>query len=243
MFIIKLDAIDSTNSYLRRTASVSIPKDYTVVWSEFQTQGRGQMGAHWQSEEGKNLTFSMFKRNTEFDIDDRFVISMLVSLGIFKSLKKFQLPRLAIKWPNDILSEELKICGILIENIIKNNQLVGSVIGIGLNVNQRFFHNLPSATSMHLLTGKLHEKEELLAEIVTSIKIQFENAKSKTIEEITEEYESLLFRLDKPSTFKIAGEKVFSGIIRGVTPSGRLKVWLEDQDIKTFDFKEITLLY
>lgn len=243
MYIIKLDAIDSTNSYLRANASVSLPMDYTVVWSEFQTQGRGQMGTHWQSEDGKNLTFSVFKRNTGFHIDNRFVISMLVSLGIFKSLKKFQLPKLAIKWPNDILSEELKICGILIENIIKNNQLVGSVIGIGLNVNQRFFHNLPSATSMYLLTGKLHEKEELLTEIVKSIQDYFEKSKTKTIKEITEEYESFLFRLDKPSTFKIEGERVFSGIIKGVTPSGHLEVWLEDQDIKTFDLKEITLLY
>lgn len=242
MYLIKLDAIDSTNSYLRTSASVSMPKDYTVVWSEIQTKGRGQMGTIWHSQEGKNLTFSVFKRNIGLDVNNQFVISMLVSMAIFRTLKKFQLPKLSIKWPNDILSEQYKICGILIENIVKNNTIAGSIIGVGLNVNQRFFDDLPSASSMYLLTGKLHNKEEIITEIVSSIKYYFKLLSQKTIPQLKQEYTNRLFRLNKPSTFKQNG-KTFVGIIQGVKTNGQLIVRIEDEKIKTFDFKEITLLY
>lgn len=242
MYLIKLDAIDSTNSYLRTSASVSMPKDYTVVWSEIQTKGRGQMGTIWYSQEGKNLTFSVFKRNIGLDVNNQFVISMLVSMAIFRTLKKFQLPKLSIKWPNDILSEQYKICGILIENIVKNNTIAGSIIGVGLNVNQRFFDDLPSASSMYLLTGKLHNKEEIITEIVSSIKYYFKLLSQKTIPQLKQEYTNRLFRLNKPSTFKQNG-KTFVGIIQGVKTNGQLIVRIEDEKIKTFDFKEITLLY
>lgn len=242
MYLIKLDAIDSTNSYLRASASVSMPKDYTVVWSEIQTKGRGQMGTIWHSQEGKNLTFSVFKRNIGLDVNNQFVISMLVSMAIFRTLKKFQLPKLSIKWPNDILSEQYKICGILIENIVKNNTIAGSIIGVGLNVNQRFFDDLPSASSMYLLTGKLHNKEEIITEIVSSIKYYFKLLSQKTIPQLKQEYTNRLFRLNKPSTFKQNG-KTFVGIIQGVKTNGQLIVRIEDEKIKTFDFKEITLLY
>jgi BirA family biotin operon repressor/biotin-[acetyl-CoA-carboxylase] ligase len=201
------------------------------------------MGTQWQSQNGKNLTFSVFKRSANFNIEERFVISMLVSLAIFNCLKKFQIPKLKIKWPNDILAEEHKICGILIENIIKNNKLAGSIIGIGLNVNQRFFDDLPRASSMYSLTGKLFDREEVLAALVSSIKLQFEAAEHKTLDFIRKEYESHLFRFNKPSTFRTLKGKIITGIIKGVTKDGQLRLLLEDEKIKIFDFKELTLLY
>ncbi|WP_370391911.1 biotin--[acetyl-CoA-carboxylase] ligase [uncultured Winogradskyella sp.] len=243
MFIIKLDAIDSTNSYLRASANVSLPKDFTVVWSDLQTEGRGQMGTQWQSQGGKNLTFSVFKRNTNFNIEERFVISMLVSLAIYNCLRTFQIPKLKIKWPNDILAEEHKICGILIENIIKNNALAGSVIGIGLNVNQRFFDDLPRASSMYSLTGKLFDRDEVLTALIGSLKQQFEAVDNKTFKGIKKEYESHLFRFKKPSTFRALNGETITGIIKGVTQDGQLRLLLEDDKIEIFDFKELTLLY
>ena len=143
MYIIKLNAIDSTNSYLKEMASVVFPKDFTVVVTELQTKGRGQMGANWQAEKGKNLTASVFKSLSSFSIYDQFYISMAVALAIFKALSTFEIPKLQIKWPNDILSADTKLCGILIENIIKNGKLNGTIIGFGLNVNQKHFNNLP----------------------------------------------------------------------------------------------------
>jgi BirA family biotin operon repressor/biotin-[acetyl-CoA-carboxylase] ligase len=243
MYIIKLDAIDSTNTYLKEMASVNLPKDYTVVVTEQQTKGRGQMGTTWQTEAGKNLTASVFKVFKTFKVEHQFYISMAVSLAICKTLKDYQIPKLHIKWPNDILSANQKVCGILIENVIKNNQFTGSVIGFGLNVNQRFFENLPLASSMTLLTGVHYNKDEVLSKILIHLQYYFQRLEAKKYEVIKEAYESLLFRYEKPSTFTTPANEIFSGIIKGVTASGKLIVWTEDDITRIFDLKEIKLLY
>ena len=243
MYIIKLDAIDSTNAYLKRLSATTLPKDFTVVVANFQTEGRGQMGTNWQAEEGKSLTVSVFKSLPHFKIEQQFYISMAVSLAISKSLMAFNIPKLHIKWPNDILSADKKICGILIENVIKSNQLQGSIIGFGLNVNQKYFKNLPQASSLNLLSGIVFDKDELLSEILKHLQSYFVMLETKKLLEIKFEYESLLFRKDKPSTFRIQDGNTFSGIIKGVTKKGKLKVLIEDDIIKTFDLKEVTLLY
>jgi len=243
MYIIKLDAIDSTNTYLKEMCSVKLPKDYTVVSSETQTLGRGQMGTHWQAEPGKNLTVSVFKEVPGFNIEQQFYVSMVVSLAICKALKVFNVPQLCIKWPNDILSAKQKICGILIENIVKSNKLQGSVIGFGLNVNQKYFRDLPQASSMSLLTGVLFNKDEVLSEILKQLKIYFELIEFEKFKDIKSQYENLLFRKDKASTFETKELSTFSGIIKGVTKKGKLKVWTEDEIVKTFNLKDVTLLY
>ncbi|WP_225036985.1 biotin--[acetyl-CoA-carboxylase] ligase [Winogradskyella sp. SM1960] len=243
MYIIKLNAIDSTNTYLKDLSTTTLPKDYTVVVAELQTNGRGQMGAQWNAEEGKNLTASVFKRLPLFNVGEQFYISMAVSLAIIKALRSFKIPQLRIKWPNDILSANTKLCGILIENVIKSNNLQGSIIGFGLNVNQKIFNNLPQASSMSLLTGVIYNKDEVLFEVLKQLEFYFKLLESKAYLDIKLEYENLLFRKKKPSTFRTSKNDSFSGIIQGVTENGQLQVWTEDDVIKTFDLKEIKLLY
>ena len=142
MKIIKLSAIDSTNSFLKEMASGSVVENFTVVVTENQVKGRGQQGSTWESETGKNLIFSVFVAFNSLNISDKKYLNYAVSLAVFEVLQKENIPRIAIKWPNDILSAKLKICGILIENIVKSNKLQGSVIGFGLNVNQKYFRDL-----------------------------------------------------------------------------------------------------
>ena len=94
MYIIKLDAIDSTNSYLKTICVKNTPKDLTVVIAEHQTNGRGQMGTNWQVEASKNLTFSVFKHVSFLKVSEQFYISMAVALGITKALKELQIPKI-----------------------------------------------------------------------------------------------------------------------------------------------------
>ncbi|TJY37338.1 biotin--[acetyl-CoA-carboxylase] ligase [Pontimicrobium aquaticum] len=243
MHIIKLSAIDSTNSYLRELASKKVLEDFTVAIAKHQVKGRGQIGSVWNSEKGKNLTCSVFKRNCCVSIDDQFYISMVTSLAIIKTLQLFQVPKLAVKWPNDILSEQKKICGILIENVIKHQDIEGTIIGIGLNVNQTQFKNLPMASSLKNLTGTLFDVEELLVRIVEHLKYYFEKLEQGKHDFIKRAYESLLFRRLKPSTFKDIEGNLFSGFIQGVNTNGALQILLEDNIIKEFKLKEIQLLY
>ena len=243
MRIIKLNAIDSTNTYLRGLSSDNILEDYTVVSAERQTGGRGQMGAVWSSESSKNLTFSVFKKLEGFNLEDLFYVSIVTSLAVYKTLQIFSIKKTAIKWPNDILSENKKVCGILIENIIKNREIKGVIIGIGLNVNQIMFNGLPKASSLKNISGKLYDLDEVLDEILKHLKAYFLILKAEKYDDLKAEYESCLFRNNKPSTFKNTEGLLFSGFIKGISKSGNLQVLLEDNIIKEFNLKTITLLY
>lgn len=243
MRIIKLNAIDSTNSYLRQLSIECDLDDYTIVMANYQSKGRGQMGTQWSSQDSKNLMVSVFKKVSFINIDQSFYISMVVALSIFEALKALQIKRLKIKWPNDILAENKKVGGILIENVIKHNQLQASVIGFGLNINQTEFDNLPQASSLRLLSGKTFDLDEVLQHIIKQLQYYFSLLEAGKYEAIKKEYEQHLFRKNKPSTFKDAEGCMFLGFILGVTNSGNLKIRLEDEIIKEFDLKEVTLLY
>lgn len=243
MHIIKLDAIDSTNTFLKQLSASELLEDYTVVVTKQQTMGRGQMGTIWESETAKNLMFSVFKDVSFMPIEKQFYISMATAIAVFKALKKLRLPRVRIKWPNDILSEDKKICGILIENIVTQNGLRDCVLGIGLNVNQTNFENLPKASSIVNKTGLIYNLDEVLSCILVELKECFACLERGELSKIKEEYESVLFKKNKPSTFLDAKGSMFAGFILGVTELGFLRVLLEDEIIKEYNLKELTLLY
>jgi len=242
MNIIKLDAIDSTNNYLKKIILNEGINDYTVVTAKFQTQGKGQLGTEWESEHSKNLICSVYKKEINIKVQDQFVISALVSLALIKTLRKVNLSNMHIKWPNDIMSDNKKICGILIENIVKENYIKDTVIGIGLNVNQTIFNNLPNAASIKNLIGTTCSIDEILKDLVKNIKYCFNELDKSSINSIFEKYEDALFRINKPSTFKNSKGEVFSGYIKGVSRSGKLSVMLEDNLVESYDLKEISML-
>jgi len=243
MRIIKLNAIDSTNSFLRQLSNEELVEDFTVVVTEHQTNGRGQMGTQWESQDGKNLMFSVFKQVSGFDVTSHFYLSMAVSIAVFEALKTFQINGLKIKWPNDILSEQQKLCGVLIENVIKQNQLQSSIIGIGINVNQTIFNDLPNASSMQLISGKHFNRDQVLHEVLKQLEHYFSILDTKSYDLLKQAYETNLFRKDKPSTFKDKEGHLFSGYIKGVSESGHLNVLIEDDIVKSYDLKELQLLF
>ncbi|WP_460218300.1 biotin--[acetyl-CoA-carboxylase] ligase [Psychroserpens sp. MEBiC05023] len=243
MHIIKLNAIDSTNTFLRQLSNEESLEDYTIVMADKQTKGRGQMGTTWNSEPGKNLMVSVFLDVSFLDIEDSFYISMATSLAISEALKAFQIRNVKVKWPNDILADQKKISGVLIENVIKHNALQATIIGFGLNVNQTQLKQLPSATSMQVLSGQYFHLNEVLDAIINSLKRYVTLLKSGQFQQIKQFYEATLFRNNKPSTFEDAEGVLFTGFIKGVTRSGHLQVLIEDDVLKVFDLKEVKLLY
>jgi len=243
MNIIKVDAIDSTNSFLRDLNRKKKFDDIVCVVAESQRSGKGQMGTVWQSEPGKNLTCSVFMPIKGVGLQDQFYISMITSLAICDVLNALIIPKISIKWPNDILSDRMKVCGILIENIFKSDILQGAILGIGLNINQTKFDNLPQASSLKLVTGRSYDTNEILVVLIEKLKNRFENLNPSHFFSIKEEYLSFLFRKNKPSTFQDSCGNSFVGIIQGVSQEGKLKVLIEDEKVNDFDLKEIRLLY
>ena len=243
MSIIKLNATNSTNSYLKELSHDQKLEDFTVVIAQQQLQGRGQMGTSWQSETGKNLTVSVFKDVSFLKFEEQYFISIVTALAVADTLKELKIPKLKIKWPNDILSESLKVSGILIENVVKNNELKSAIIGIGINVNQRYFENLPKASSLLLIGGKVYDVEEVLDILLKRLNVYFKRLTQRELGALKSEYERKLFRIHKPSTFLLKDGQHLTGYINGVNQQGHLEVLTEDAIIRTYAMKEISLLY
>jgi len=148
-----------------------------------------------------------------------------------------------LKWPNDIMAENYKIGGVLIENIISNNKIAASIIGIGLNINQVQFEDLPKATSLTNLTGNLYSTDEVLAILLRNLEKMISPKTDSYFSGVLGKYENTLFRKNKASTFQLKNGSLLTGIILGVTPSGLLKVQVEDEALRTFDLKELKLLF
>jgi len=242
MKLIKLDAIDSTNDFLKALASQDELENFTTVTAENQTKGKGQVGGVWKTQAGKNLTMSVLIKDFLFNNDEVFNLSLVVSLSVAEVLKTLNIPDICIKWPNDILSYNKKLVGILIENTLKSDGRIVSVAGIGINVNQTDFAELPTASSMAAVAGKSFDKEELAVLIVEKLKekIQLWNTSSQNF---WDDYFNFLFKKGIPTAFRDNNNQDFMGIIQGVSPIGKLQVLLEDDSVAEFEIKEVKMLY
>jgi BirA family biotin operon repressor/biotin-[acetyl-CoA-carboxylase] ligase len=132
---------------------------------------------------------------------------------------------------------------VLIENILQNNVIGASIIGIGLNINQVHFPDLPKAASLKNLTGTIYSTEEVLSNVLEQLEKMIVSKDKSFFENVHEDYEANLFRNNKASTFQLKDGSFIVGIILGVTPSGLLRLKVEDEEIRTFDLKELKLLF
>jgi BirA family biotin operon repressor/biotin-[acetyl-CoA-carboxylase] ligase len=242
MKLIKLDAIDSTNEFLKGLSNKQKVQNFTVVTAENQLKGKGQMGSKWDSEVGKNLIMSVLVKDFLFDNETVFNLNVVVSLSVIRTLKKYNIPELSVKWPNDIMSANKKIGGILIENSIKGNGAIRSIVGLGLNVNQMQFENLPRASSLALISNSFFDKEEILLGIVAEMEKMIADYNVIAVS-LWEEYTTELFKIGLPTAFADENENNFMGIIKGVSSIGKLEILLEDDSICEYNLKEVQMLY
>lgn len=243
MLLIKLDATDSTNDYLKELMTAENPPDGTVVQAVWQRKGRGQMGRDWITEPGKNLTFSILNKFKSFPIGEQFLLNMITSLAVAAVLERYRVPELKIKWPNDILSGNRKICGILVEAIVKGKHLKAAIVGIGLNVNQEHFDESLQATSIRKLTGKTYNLEGILEEIYKAAAAGRKKYLSESREALWRSYERLLFGKGSMAEFRTPEGDFFSAVIEGVDPVGRLKLRHTSGEVMAYALNEIKMQY
>lgn len=240
MNIIKLNAIESTNLYLKKLAVEKELESYTVVSANYQSAGRGQMGANWHSEIGKNLTFSLLIKFETFEIAHQFYLSMAVSLGLLAAIRFHISSPLFVKWPNDILADKDKLAGILIENIVSGNVIKQTVIGIGLNVNQEQFPStIGKVTSLKKIKGNSFDTDSLLETIVISIQNFVDFIERKEFQKLKELYLKSLYKFQKPAMFEDDKGLIFLGKIVNICEDGKLEVELENEKTRKFNLKEI----
>ncbi len=243
MYLIKLDAIDSTNEFLKKMARSQKVNNFTVVVANQQTKGKGQMGTNWASQSGKNLTFSVLIQDFVTNDATIFDLNVACSMAILSVLKRFEISTLTLKWPNDIMSDKHKIGGILIENVYKADGTTATIVGVGLNVNQTDFIDLPNASSLALKSNKEFNLELILDDLITEMKLNVEAIANSNKETLWNSYQNALFKRNKVMTFEDQSLNRFSGIIKRVDNSGKIEIELESGDFKLFNLKELKMLY
>jgi BirA family biotin operon repressor/biotin-[acetyl-CoA-carboxylase] ligase len=240
--IVRLNEVDSTNNYANQQIRDNGVAEGTVFLAYSQIAGRGQQKNTWESAPGQNLVFSIVLNPDFLEIRDQFMLSKIVSLGIYHSMNKY-VDGLKVKWPNDIYVGNLKLGGVLIENSVMNGLIKYSVIGIGINVNQdAFFSNAPNPVSLKMLTKNHFDIDILLSEILSEIDKYYKLLKSGNFLSINLEFESVLFRLHEKHFYRTNNE-IFEGEICGVNEIGQLIIKNNNDDFLEFHLKEVEFMF
>ncbi len=245
MKIIKLDAINSTNEFLKEFIQVNSSKNTHLVYTFNQTKGKGQRGKVWVSESGKNLAISTCLFPEKIKIKEQFILNMFFSLFIINTLKSLKIPDLKIKWPNDILSGNKKICGILCEIKIKGEYIENLIVGFGINVNQLNFKNLPNASSLKLIKNISYDLDNLINLFIKNLKNNnyflnsFKSFSKLDIENLIDNYHKNLYGINQLKSYVDSNGSSFNGMIVSVNKSGIINIEKEDGSINTYNFQEI----
>ena len=240
-----LNNIDSTSTELRRRMSEeSLAHGYCIT-ADFQTSGHGQATNRWESEDGKNLLFSLLLRPTIIPAAEQFIITEFVTLAIINVLQDYIRQKVTIKWPNDIYVGDKKLCGILIENALCGPTIDTCIVGIGININQEEFKSdAPNPISLKQLNGRNNDREEIFEEIYQNILNYYsylaDNWANDDIKQsLHYEYMNNLYRREGYHNYSTPEGELFSAEIEEIGPQGHLNLRLQSGEQRIFAFKEV----
>ena len=239
---IHLNETGSTNNYaaeiLRQVGAI----EGTVITADYQLHGRGQRERHWQSAHGENLLCTFILKPTWLQIDQQFILNKAIALAVHDTADAFSPGSfIRIKWPNDILLENKKLSGILVENTVQSGQIVSTLAGIGFNVNQmRFEEGSGKPVSLKLELGVSIDVKHVLDTLSYFLEGWYLRLKSGKYDQIEDAYNAALWRKDEWQEFTLEDEK-FEGKIVGCDAIGKLKIENRNGEIKSFSHGEIIL--
>lgn len=247
-----MNELASTNDYAKKYA-LELAADagrITVITARHQTKGRGQQGNAWESEDGKNLLFSILCHPLYIRADAQYVLSAAIALSTCAAIKEMMgeayADHIRIKWPNDIYYKDKKMAGILIENDLIGSTIQNSIIGVGIDVNQAIFvSDAPNPISMVNISGTEYNCTDLLNSIITKFATMLEALQNNTkdyTEHIFQEYMNTLFRNDGNSyRFKDAAGD-FTARITAVDRTGRITLTDTSGSQRRYEFKEVSFI-
>jgi len=235
------EKLSSTNTHAAAMLRKGRVLEGTIVYTGYQSAGKGQGGNKWESEKDKNLLLSVILYPTTIRADRQFLISKVISLGVSDFLKTYVYD-VTIKWPNDIYVKNEKIAGILIENSIIRNEIDHTIAGIGININQQHFpRHLPNPTSLKILTGKDYDLEQCLNELAAKLDARYKLLLYNRIGRIEEDYKNSLYRFGQFTEFS-DNRGIFEGKIISVTDTGRIQIEDRRGRIYEYGFNEVDFL-
>lgn len=231
----------STNVSLAEICSKGYTENLTSVYSSFQTDGRGQRGNKWESEDGKNLLFSFVIFPKGLPAKEHFILLQITALALFDTLTEYT-DGISIKWPNDIYWMDKKICGTLIENDLNGMNIERSISGTGVNLNQKIFRSgAPNPVSLSQITGKEYDIETVLYKIMDYVNGyygMFCNGESETIRK---KYFDAIYRKDGFHTYK-DDNGTFEAMIEDIEKDGRFILKDKEGNVRKYLFKEVSYI-
>lgn len=235
--IIRLASVDSTNNYAASLIKETNVFEGTVIVAAEQTLGKGQMGNTWISQPGKNLTFSLVLYPKTLTANDHFLLSQVTALAVSDLLLMLGIDNL-VKWPNDIMTQKGKICGILIENQFAEANLKHAIIGVGLNVNQEMKAGSLKAASVIDHLGQEEDLEGVLKLFCRFFDKWYLMLASSQTDFIRNSYLVRLLNFGKKASYIYKGEPV-EATITAVELNGKL-VLKQGENLIYADLKEIS---
>jgi BirA family biotin operon repressor/biotin-[acetyl-CoA-carboxylase] ligase len=239
--LLYFENLPSTNSHAAYLLKRERLPEGTIVFTNYQSAGKGYSGNVWESGDSKNLLISVILYPDFLKPLDQFNISMAISLGICDFLRRV-IPDCSVKWPNDIYINNDKIAGILIESAIIDDKFEYSIAGIGLNINQeKFISQAPNPVSLKMITGNTFDLPDSLARLAEDLDKRYKQLISGDNMKIRKDYESMLYRINRWSEFRdING--IFTGRILTIGDYGSLKIETSGGKIREYSFKEVEFI-
>lgn len=227
------DSIDSTNACAKTLAEAGT-EEGSVVISEFQTQGRGRQGRPWKAEPESNLLFSTLLR-PRLSKEQAGILTFFAAVSVANAVERLTGQPVECKWPNDLMLNGKKLCGILLENSVQKDSIAYSVIGIGLNVNQKSFDNdlASSATSLFKETGKRLDRKKIFQSALAEMDQFYEDIQKGKFESILKQWNSRCSMFGHPVSIR-QGDTTISGNAVGLSPDGGLIVKTPEQTITLY---------
>ena len=215
----------------------------TVVVAARQTAGRGRMRRKWESPEGKGLWFSVILRPT-IAAEYCAQITLLAAVAAAQALQRLTNKNFSIKWPNDIMLDGKKICGILAEMALAaDGSIEYAVVGIGININMSSedFGALLTATSLYLATGIEYEHEQVLKAFLDEFDLLYSHWHCCGFALIRQDWLDYNCTLGHKVTVRDNDTEIYSGVAEDMDDYGSLLVRNAAGKIESFDFGEISI--
>jgi BirA family biotin operon repressor/biotin-[acetyl-CoA-carboxylase] ligase len=232
---IELPTVESTNNYAMGMVHAGMAQHGTAVFTQEQTKGKGQRNKEWVSTPGMNIILSLIIQPFGLLIEQQFLLSMMVAIGVKNFFSSYAGEETKIKWPNDIYWRDRKAGGILIENVLQKKDWKYAIIGIGLNINQTDFGYHNKAVSLKQITGKSYDTIEMAKELLVFLNSAFIELLSDNTALINE-YHRHLYKWKEKVQFK-KNNHVFEAVLKEVKSNGILIV--QHQKEESFKVGEI----
>ncbi|MDD4848672.1 MAG: biotin--[acetyl-CoA-carboxylase] ligase [Bacteroidales bacterium] len=232
----------STNEIARQLIQQQRATHGYVIRTDFQEKGRGRQGNSWESIAGENLLISLIVKPKFIHPSEQFIINQLVSTTLYDFVQqKIGSNDIFIKWPNDIYVGNKKIAGILIEHILMGEEIIFSIIGIGMNINQTTFNEAQNPISLRQITQQTYNVEIIAQQLSEQLFKTFDNWNKDQAAILKKSYTQSLYNYNKKQRF-LVNDKEITATILGVTDEGLLRLLVSNDIEMHFELNSIKYL-